>query len=246
MLLRKKQLETMYEQQTANKIMLRTFGYGVPNVEKARYSADNILTLVSQNRIQPFNKLEEGSASEDAKLNQMHLYNLPWPQGVLDTLPVNMVVKLRVTLSYFIEANPSRRGYRDRFNYQSHGLRFDVKRPAQSLDNFKALVNKLSVTEDYLGPEGDSGGWLLGSQLRTRGSVHSDIWTGPAAQLADMNAIAIFPVGGWWKSRSSERRWSKSTDYSLIVTIEVPDETIDIYTGIETIIQNEINIEINV
>ena len=38
---------------------------------------------------------------------------------------------MRVTLSYFIEPNPSQRG-NSRYRYQSHGLRFDVKRPTET------------------------------------------------------------------------------------------------------------------
>ncbi|MFZ2406429.1 MAG: hypothetical protein WAW41_14940, partial [Methylobacter sp.] len=89
--------------------------------------------------------------------------------------------------SYFIEPNPGRRGYRQRFSYQSHGLRFEVIRPGQSLENFRAFINKLADTEEYDGPEGDPDGWHLGPQIRTRGSLHADVWTGSAAALADMH-----------------------------------------------------------
>src|SRR5256885_8145814 len=33
-------------------------------------------------------------------------------------------VEMRVTLSFFVEPNPSRRGWQSKFRYQSHGLRF--------------------------------------------------------------------------------------------------------------------------
>lgn len=234
MLERKRKLEAQHKRKVAKELILRTYGYGVPNLNKARYSANNILTLVSQNKIQPFIKLEGSPNSDDAKLNQIHFYNLPWPEDALLALPTAAIVRLKVTLSYFVEANPSRRGYRDRFSYQSHGLRFEVKRPTQTFENFKASLNKLSETEDYEGPEGDSDGWVLGSQIRTRGSVHSDTWTGSAADLANMNAIAVYPVGGWWKSSKSSGRWNEIVDYSLIVTIEVADESVDIYSVVES------------
>ena len=55
----------------------------------------------------------------------MHLHDLPWPRDVLEDLG-ETPVEMRVTLSYFIEPNPSRRGHRSRYRYESHGLRFDV------------------------------------------------------------------------------------------------------------------------
>lgn len=148
-------------------------------------------------------------------------------------------MKLRVTLSYFIEPNPGRRGYRQRYSYQSHGLRFEVIRPGQSLDNFRSFINGLAESEDYDGPEGDNDGWQLGARLRTRGSLHSDTWTGNAAALADMHTIAVYPVGGWWKYRTGNNRWQQNIKYSLMVSIDVPDENVDIYTAISNIINLE-------
>lgn len=227
----------------AKETMLRTVGYGVTNLERARYSADHALTLIAQNRIQPFIKKPGAAANNDPTLNEMQLYRLPWPIEALQQLPSELDVKLRITLSYFIEPNPGRRGYRQRYSYQSHGLRFEVIRPGQSLENFRSFVNGLAVSEDYNGPEGDGDGWRLGPQLRTRGSLHSDIWTGSAADLADMNTIAVYPVGGWWKYRTSQDRWQKAVRYSLLVSIDVPDVEVDIYSMIQTQIESTVDIE---
>lgn len=230
-------LEMTHSRQTAMKTMLRTFGFGVPDLERARYSAGHRLTLVAQGEIQPFTK-EEGSS--EPTLKEMHLFQLPWPTEVLQALSPDIELKLKVTLSYFIEPNPRRRGYRNRFSYASHGLRFEVIRPEQSLPNFRAFINRLANDSSYLGPEGNTDGWVFGPQLRTRGSLHHDVWIGSAAQLAAMGTIAVFPVSGWWKSRTSEERWSNEARYSLIVSIEAPDQTIDLYTEVENEIATEI------
>jgi hypothetical protein len=229
-------LYTMHTPKIAKEVFLRSFGYGVPSVQKARYSASNALILISENEIQPFIK---GKHSNDPTLNEMQLYQLPWPIETLQQLPPETQVSLKVTLSYFIEPNPSRRGYRERFSYQSHGLRFDTIRPGQSLDNFRALINAHASSEDYSGPEGTTEGWMLGSKLRTRGCIHSDIWTGSAADLADMHTIAVYPVGGWWKTKKLQDRYNTSVPYTLLVSIGVPDESVDIYTPIETKIEIE-------
>ncbi|ATI65946.1 subtilase [Edwardsiella tarda] len=224
----------------AKETLLRTVGYGVPNIEKARYSANHALTLIVEGKIQPFIKVKDN----DPKINQMKLYTLPWPLSELQKLSPTLQVKLKVTLSYFIEPNPGRRGYRTRFAYQSHGLRFETIRPGQSLENFRASINGLVNSENYDGPEGDSNGWFLGKNLRTRGSIHSDSWTGSPQDLADMHTIAVFPVGGWWKHKTAENRWENSVRFSLLISIEVPDENIDIYSTIETKIAIENQIQI--
>lgn len=237
-------LLSQHSNKIAKQTMLRSVGYGVPNLERALYSANHALTLIAQDHLQPFAKDADASESADPKLNEMQLYQLPWPNEALRQLPSETEVKLRVTLSYFIEPNPGRRGYRQRFSYQSHGLRFEVIRPGQSLENFRAFINGLANTEDYEGPEGDADGWHLGPQLRTRGSLHADVWTGSAAALADMHTIAVFPVGGWWKYRIAQDRWQNSVQYSLIVSIDVPDETVDIYSVVENIIETQVEVEV--
>jgi hypothetical protein len=190
-------------------------------------------------------KSEGAADSTDPKLNEMVLHQLPWPVDVLRDLG-DLEVKLYVTLSYFIEPNAGRRGYRMRYSYQSHGLRFQVIRPSQSLDNFLGYVNGLAVGEDYDGPEGDIEGWRYGPQLRTKGCLHNDVWTGAAASLADMNTIAVYPVGGWWKYRAGADRWQNRVRYSLIVGIETPDEDIDIYSVISSQIEAAVAVEVDV
>jgi hypothetical protein len=71
---------------------------------------------------------------------------------------------MRVTLSYFIEPNPSCRGVRSRYRYESHGLRFDVKRPLESENDFRGRINLLAINEDNINRRsGDDTGWLVGT-----------------------------------------------------------------------------------
>jgi hypothetical protein len=228
----------------AKETMLRAVGYGVPNLERAIHSIKNELTMVSENTIRPFIKKPGATPSDDPKLNQMQLYQLPWPSDVLRALPTELDVKLKVTLSYFIEPNPSRRGFKKRYSYQSHALRFEVIKPGQHVDNFKAQVNALMVDDDYDRPEGDNSGWTFGSSLRKRGSIHSDVWIGSAQDLADMHTIAICPVGGWWKYRTGMDRWQNDVRYSLLISLEVPDTELDIYSEVETIIENQVMVTV--
>ena len=138
--------------------LLRRCGFGVPNLDRALWSVANSLTMVVQESLNPFKREQ----SRQPTLRDMHLHNLPWPRDVLENLG-EAQVEMRVTLSYFIEPNPSQRGVRSRYRYESHGLRFDVKRPLETTDTFRKRINLAARDEE----EGTGGGdadpyWLIG------------------------------------------------------------------------------------
>jgi hypothetical protein len=68
------------------------------------------------------------------------------------------------------------------------------------------------------------------------------VWRGTAAALANRNHIAISPTLGWWRTRKRENRFHQVANYSLIVSIETPQENIDIYTPVS----NQIGIAVPV
>ena len=210
---------------TAYKRLLRICGYGVPDLKRALYSASNSLTIVSQADIQPFC---------ERKTNEMHLYELPWPTEVLRNLPHDIEVEMRVTLSYFIEPGPGEIGWKDRYRYPSHLLRFDVIAPEESQDQFvKRLSSAMRADEkDGPGTRSPSEHWVIGSQARDKGSIHSDIWQGTAAQLAESNLIAVSPRIGWWRERGFLKRQNSKTRYSLVVSIDTPEQSVDLYTPV--------------
>jgi len=74
---------------------------------------------------------------------------------------------------------------------------------------------------------------VLGTQNRHRGSVHSDIWRGPAADLASREVLAVYPVSGWWKTRPKLERYDQRAHYSLVVLIRAPGVDVVLYTAIE-------------
>ena len=80
-----------------------------------------------------------------------------------------------------------------RLPYASHGLRFDVRRPTESTDEFRQRLNRLALAEDEDRPqsESDTNQWFLGSKERVRGSLHVDLWNGPAAELAAHVSVGL-------------------------------------------------------
>src|SRR5436305_1378499 len=122
---------------------LRYCGYGEPSLERALWSASHELTLIAEAEIQPF--LQESRS--EVKLNEMHLHEIPWPVDALRSLG-GTDIELRVTLSYFIEPNPARRGWIRRHRYASHGLRFDMQTPWESPTDFRRRINKIAHDAD--------------------------------------------------------------------------------------------------
>jgi hypothetical protein len=166
-------------------------------------------------------------------MRELHFFDLPWPRDVLAELGATPV-RLRITLSYFIEPNPGRRGWKKRHRYGSHGLRFDVKGPTESIEEFHKRLNKKALEEDEAKPAtgGDSSEWYLGEQARNRGSLHSDILSCNAADLAERGVIAVYPVSGWWKDQPKRDRSHLGARYALIVSIETPGVETDIWTPV--------------
>lgn len=214
---------------------LRCYGWGVPNLERALWSAENAVTLIYEGDLQPFDKVDGQPRTRD-----MDIHALPWPVEVLQQFPAE-AVRMRVTLSYFVEPSPGRQGWTRRHRYQSHGLRFDVKRPTESLDNFRGRLSREAREEEREGgPEentvsvsqGGSQPWALGPKLRARGSIHSDWWQGSASDLAASGYVGVFPVTGWWRERHHLGRWNRRARYSLIVSLETSRVDIHLYTAI--------------
>lgn len=220
--------------------LLRTFGYGIPNLDIARFSASSRTCLISQQTIQPFIRIEDnnGRLAQSANFKEMNLHSLPWPQDYLREYGTTQI-KLRVTLSYYIEPSPSRRIPVQQYSYASHQLRFDLQRPLEIPEMFRKRVNKKErpVGEEFT-PADTTNNWALGVNTRNKGSISSDIWEGTAGQLADQGLIAVMPEGGWWKVRKHLNRSNQTARYALIITLESENQELDIYSQIQTQIAN--------
>ena len=206
--------------------LIRHCGWGAPQLDRALWSAGNSLTLIVEDSLRPYQK---GNKSKD-----MNLHSLPWPKEQLQALPPDTQVELRITLSYFIEPNPSARGTSSKFHYPSHRLRFDVQRPLDATtEDFVARINAAAERENDDDPiDSKDPNWILGDRQRHRGSLHQDIWFGNAAELASRGFIAVYPAKGWWRTRPALERYNLPARYSLIVSIRTPETNVDLYTPI--------------
>ena len=207
--------------------LIRVCGHGVPDVSRALFCQKSYLTMIAESELHPY-KID-GSVG---KMNEMHLFELPWPREQLQSLG-DIKVTLRVTLSYYIEPSPGERGWTGKYRYASHGLRFAVNSPLQTREDFITKINKaIEKEEDDEAPGLDSDRWVIGRKSDVAGSLHSDFMCESAQDIALCNLVAVYPVIGWWRERPKLGRVNNKARYSLIVSLETPETGVDIYTPV--------------
>lgn len=216
--------------------LLRRYGFGVPSLSRALGSLDHDVTIVAEEMLVPF-KIKGGKAVTD----ELAVHALPWPREALLALG-EAQVELRITLSYFIEPNPGERGLSRRHAYASHGLRFDLKHADEQLDVFLRRRTSGVGARPPARTAPDTG-WTVGPKLRSRGSLHSDIWEGTATELADRDAIIVYPTGGWWRENLAQGHVGEAVRYSLIASIRAAPGA-ELYAEVQAQIIPEVIIEV--
>jgi Subtilase family len=226
--------------QTDKRTLIRRYGYGMPDLDRAIRSLSNDVTMDIEGSVQPYEA--HGST---IKTKDMMFHDLPWPADELEALG-QQLVQMRVTPSYFIEPNPGERGWTRRHRYSSHGLRFAVKRSEENIASFRSRINAEAREEDQsYAAVGNDTGWFFGPRLRNRGSLHSDIGEGTAADLASRYAITIYPTGGWWREKPALQRADRQVRYALIVSLRALVQ-VDLYTPIETAVEIPVEVPVEV
>lgn len=223
--------------ENGRRALLRSMGYGVPHLKQALYSGDNALTLISEAIIQPF-RCEKGG---NPKYNEYHLYELPWPKEVLEDELFDKDVRLKVTLSYFVEPNPGGREYAYSYSYHSHTLDFNLIKPGEKPEEFK---RRISAAADWPKDEkydGTSEEWTI-NRVGNKGSIRKDFLDTNGAELATRNLLAIYPKNGWYRTRKVLEKYDSKVRYSLIVSLETEIEEVDIYTPVENMVAVSIKV----
>lgn len=214
-------------------ILFKRYGYGVPDLDRARRSASNALTLIVQDTIKPYRKA--GSSSAQHVHNEMKVFELPWPVEELRKLGA-APVRLRVALSTFIEPNPSEPARGSKFGYASHNLRFKLNRPNEGEAAFLARISK--AAQKPIGPiveEDDN--WIFGRNRRDVGSLHIDELECAASDLARRNLLAVHPVTGWWKTKLVADPQNLVARFALIVEIDAGETEADLYAEVQSKIE---------
>ena len=213
--------------------ILRSVGYGVPNLNRAMNSANNSLTLIAEEFINPYRK-----EKSTIKYNEYHLFKLPWPQDILLNEIGDKDAKVTVTLSYYIEPNPGSKQYARSFSYHSHELDFKLIKPGEPLEEFKRRISAAAEgMEEEEKPNLKSENWFIRERVRSKGSIKKDFLETSGAELSDRYYLAVYPKNGWYRTRKNLNLFNASVRYSLVVSIETIETEIDIYTPIENLIK---------
>jgi hypothetical protein len=143
----------------------------------------------------------------------------------------NSSVTLTCTLSYFVEPDPlaDKRARRDR--YPSHRLRFRLNQPGDTALTAQSRLNQLveADDEDDFGlPSSQDGNWIVDQRRSEMGTLHQNIWQGPAHELAVRGGVSVYPVKGWWADRNAPE-FRRSVPFSLIVSIRTERTDVDLY-----------------
>jgi hypothetical protein len=114
-------------------------------------------------------------------------------------------------------------------------LRFDLKRRTEAVDDFHGRLSALEAEIEDIEADGavEQSYWLLGPKAVQAGSLHCDLCRGHGIDLASHDHIAIYPVGGWWKSHLGQQRHSDTARYSLAISITAEGHDVDLYSEIK-------------
>jgi hypothetical protein len=176
---------------------LAAFGLGTPDLTFALGCLANRATILIEDRLANANLIRvrrerpDGSYRDvDEVRRYAKIFRLPLPEDLLLATP-DSAVRLRVTLSYFVEPNTIR-GRTQR----GLDLRWDMQGPQESEARFLQRINRLARGAERPTDRTSSFDWELGLRRRSRGTVQSDRWRGTAAYLAGDKLNRCLP-GAW-------------------------------------------------
>ncbi|HVU53527.1 MAG TPA: S8 family peptidase [Puia sp.] len=208
---------------------LRTYGYGVPNLQRATGNTAERITLTAESTI---------------SAKQAEIYSIRIPESIR-AAGNEYEVMIEVTLSYIAEPRRTRRKID---SYLSTWLDWHTSKLGENFDRFRRRIIQY-IDEDQLpNPPPGSDGDLIHWKIRERndwGDVHGikrqdsslqkDWVILRAFELPSEFSIAVVGHKGW------EKDITKEVPFALTVSFEVLGQEVPIYELIR--VENEIEIE---
>lgn len=207
--------------------VLRSIGYGVPDVSRATHNTEYRITLVTDSLLE----IGEGEA---------HIFRIPIPDE-LSSVGEDYEILVEITLSY--AANP-RRTRRSVKRYLSTWVDWCCSRIGEEAEAFAQRIFETgaSVEDDgnfdwMIGEASNRG--IINNFSRKNGTLQKDWCLINSNQLSDAFCIAVRGHKGWSNLFKAK--------YSLAVSLEAINQDIPIYESIRTMVEVEIqNNEIEV
>lgn len=216
--------KVLREQRQAEALrIVKSLGFGLPNVERATGNTDHRVTLVTSGAIA-------------IRAGECDIYEVPIPTE-LSRPGADYEVRIDVTLSYVAKPRRTRRHPK---RYLSTWVDWVSSKLGQSVESFERRVraDQVAVTKD---PEGgdvlpwvfhqqDNHGLLRGVG-RNPGTVQKDWAVVRSNQLRGSFCIAVLGHRGWSQDPDSTAR------YSLVVTLDVVGNEIPIYEPVRVAVE---------
>ena len=121
-----------------------------------------------------------------------------------------------------------------------------TRTPTETEQHFRWRLNRKAREEEdgRKDSKADTKRWRLGPDLRSLGSIHSDVWEGTAIELAERGLVGIYPVIGCWRERPDLGKVDRSTRYALVVSIRTTAQEVDLYTPVAEQITTRVGVEL--
>jgi len=208
--------------------LLRSFGYGVPDLTKVMSSASNRPVLVYEGNLVPSPRAAKGK-----RIREADFIKIPFPLDQFGEIEA----RLAVTLSYFIEPTESS----VRRTYAGGRLRWDMQGPAETSEGFRVRINRLLREPGTdIGP--GSYDWRVGINARGRGCIQHDWTLTSASGLTGDRLLAVSPVIGWWEDSTATA--DRAIAYSLIVSIDFGDVDVDVHNLVSAALVDATSVKI--
>lgn len=203
--------------------IVKSLGFGLPDVDRATANTDHRVTLVTSGAIA-------------IRARECDIYEVPIP-AELSRAGADYEVRIDVTLSYVARPRRTRRHPK---RYLSTWVDWVSSKLGQSVKSFERRVraDQVAVTNDPEG--GDVLPWVFHQQEnhglirgvgRNPGTVQKDWAVVRSNQLRGSFCIAVRGHRGWSQDPDSTAR------YSLVVTLDVVGEEIPIYEPVRVAVE---------
>lgn len=202
--------------------VIRTLGYGIPDLDRATTNTDYRTTLIT-------------SGETGIKAGDCDLYQVPIPESMRQP-GYEYDILVEVTLSYVAEPRRTRRNLR---RYLSTWVDWKSSKLGESLSSFRSRVLKHEDAEENA-VAGDTLRWTLTSRTdhghvdgakRSSGTVQKDWAVVKSFQLPASFCVAVMGHQGWSKDPDSEAR------YTMAVSFEVIGREIPIYDDLRVAVE---------
>jgi len=207
--------------------IVRSLGYGVPNLERATENSENRITLITEGVYEPH--------SGDG-----YVFGIPIPES-LRRPGEDYEVRIDVTLSYSAEPRRTRKSRR---GYLGVWLDWVASKKEESFETFRARVLKDFEQDDA---NDTNFKWTFGKKMsrdgqtegvtRQNGTLQKDWTYARSHELPEVLGVAVHAHQGWCSDGE------ETAKFTLVASIEILGEGVQVYEEIREAVRQQAEVE---